>query len=99
MSHFCHHENYNLTRSDVIYLPAEDGRGIECCPHRNTPPPGTAVHPQCFPITIREADEFYGPHLERCMNFVRSVPAARPDCQLGPANQLNDVTHWIDWYG
>ncbi|XP_043244818.1 peroxidase-like isoform X2 [Amphibalanus amphitrite] len=86
--------DHDLAHTPIFQL--DDGHGIECCSKRNSPPPETPVHLQCLPITVRQADAFYGPHQERCMNFVRSVPSTRPACGLGPANQLNDLTHWID---
>jgi len=49
----------------------------------------------CNPIIIPDDDEFYGPKLQSCMNYVRSVPAMRPDCTFGPMEQ---VTAFIQPY-
>lgn len=46
---------------------------------------GDTDHPDCFPVI--------GPTGE-CMEFVRSAPA--PDCCLGPREQLNQQTSYID---
>ncbi|XP_060845760.1 peroxidase-like [Rhopalosiphum padi] len=50
----------------------------------------------CNPIIIPDDDEFYGPKLQSCMNYVRSVPAMRPDCTFGPMEQMNQATHYLD---
>lgn len=53
-------------------------------------------HPHCFPIEIPTADPFYGPRGVRCLNFVRSMIAPRLDCRIGYAEQMNQLTHFID---
>lgn len=53
-------------------------------------------HPHCFPIDIPAGDPFYGPRGVRCLNFVRSMIAPRQDCRLGYAEQMNQLTHFID---
>jgi len=42
----------------------------------------------CKPISIPNDDRFFkmGPH--GCMNYVRSLPAARSDCTFGPMEQV-----------
>ncbi|KAG7162792.1 Chorion peroxidase-like 6 [Homarus americanus] len=72
-----------------------NNQGIECCEngHIVNPPP----HPFCWPIDTT-GDPFYGPKGSNCMNFVRSMFAvgAGEDCTFGYAEQLNQITHWID---
>ena len=34
-----------------------------------------------------------------CMNFVRSQANVDLDCQPGPLQQINQVTHWLDGSG
>ena len=69
---------------------------IDCC----TPEGGILApelrHPHCFPIDILPQDPFYGPRGVRCLNFVRSMIAPRADCRIGYADQMNQLTHFID---
>ena len=51
-----------------------NGSSIRCCGQQE-------LHPECFPITVDENDEFYSDKAINCMDFVRSAPA--PQCQIG----------------
>lgn len=53
-------------------------------------------HPHCFPIDIPAKDPFYGPRGVRCLNFVRSMISPRIECRMGYAEQMNEITHFID---
>ncbi|UYV81294.1 hypothetical protein LAZ67_20000679 [Cordylochernes scorpioides] len=64
-----------LTRS-------QEGFGLLCC-HPEIQSNPRLMHPACLPITIPTNDPFYGPLGQTCMEFVRSLPAPRPDCTLG----------------
>lgn len=64
-----------------------DGGTISCC---NT---NTFTHPECFPVQLDPSDPFVRYNLT-CMEFVRSAPA--PTCCLGPREQLNQVSSFID---
>lgn len=57
-----------------------NGSAISCC--RRAAP----NHPECFPVL----EELSG----KCMEFVRSAPA--PNCCLGPRNQMNQASAYID---
>ncbi|XP_045583395.2 salivary peroxidase/catechol oxidase isoform X1 [Procambarus clarkii] len=82
---------------DFAHVPfptMENGMGIQCCPNGTMAP---TLHPRCFPIDTT-GDPFYGPRGSRCMNFIRSMLAVGPGpaCNFGYAQQLNQITHWID---
>nr|CAA62752.1 peroxinectin [Pacifastacus leniusculus] len=80
----------------VPFPTLENGDGIECCPN-GTQASGTLSHPRCFPIDLT-GDPFYGPLGSTCMNFVRSMVAVGVGsaCAFGYADELNQLTHWID---
>ncbi|XP_023309880.1 myeloperoxidase [Anoplophora glabripennis] len=64
-----------------------DGGTISCCSTESF------THPECFPVELDSSDPFVKYNLT-CMEFVRSAPA--PTCCLGPREQLNQVTSFID---
>ena len=77
-------------------IKVDSGEGITCC-KEELQTNEKLMHPACKPIIV-EGDPFYekfrdGPH---CLNFVRNSPAPRPGCTLGPREQLNTLTHWLD---
>ncbi len=52
-------------------------------------------HRDCFPIDVPEDDSFYSQYNQTCMEFVRSSPASRRDCSLGPRDQMNQaIVYW-----
>ncbi|XP_044257403.1 peroxidase [Tribolium madens] len=59
---------------------------IACCGQKIT-------HPECFPVTLAPFDPLTEFNLT-CMEFVRSAPAKT--CCLGPREQMNQVTAFID---
>ncbi|XP_022693148.1 uncharacterized protein LOC111262832 isoform X4 [Varroa jacobsoni] len=42
-------------------------------------------HPECFPVRVPEGDPTY-PH-KACLHYIRSTPAVRTGCTLGPREQ------------
>ena len=54
------------------------------------------LHPDCMPIRVENSDYFYSRHNATCMEFVRSSPAPRKDCSLGPRDQINQLTSYMD---
>ncbi|KAK3881472.1 hypothetical protein Pcinc_014084 [Petrolisthes cinctipes] len=81
---------------DIAFTPVnagDNGTTITCCSPEVIKNP-TLLHPECAPIDIPLDDPFYSAFGETCMEFVRSAPADR--CKLGPREQLNQRTHYID---
>ncbi|KAI4504208.1 hypothetical protein M0802_000679 [Mischocyttarus mexicanus] len=64
-----------------------NGSSISCCPP-------SVGHPECFPVSVGSGDPIYDVTEKTCMEFVRSAPA--PQCKIGPREQLNQVTAFID---
>lgn len=60
---------------------SSNGVPIQCCTGSD--------HPECFPVWDTSSDKE-----SICMEFVRSAPA--PSCCLGPRDQLNQATAYID---
>ena len=75
-----------------------NGQPIDCCSNGKNPfdltfdPDTVAV---CFPIQIPINDAFYKGK-KTCMNFARSETAPDMDCQPGPLQQVNQISHWLD---
>lgn len=80
----------------IVSFSTANQSNIDCCGQDGGSIPPEMRHPHCFPIDIPVADPFYGPRGVRCLNFVRSVIAPRLDCRLGYAEQMNQLTHFID---
>lgn len=53
---------------------------LKCCGH-------ASPHPECMAIEL-------GPSY--CLDYVRSLPASQPGCNLGPRDQLNLVSSYLD---
>ncbi|XP_071556227.1 salivary peroxidase/catechol oxidase [Temnothorax nylanderi] len=65
-----------------------NGSSIACCP------PLGRQHPECFPVRVNAGDPVHDLTGRTCMDFIRSAPA--PRCKLGPREQLNQVSAFID---
>lgn len=70
-----------------------NGTGIRCCPPEITP---ELRHPECMMIDIPGNDPFYQQFSQTCMEFVRTIVAPPPTCTLGPREQINSLTNYID---
>ncbi|KAK8387859.1 hypothetical protein O3P69_020046 [Scylla paramamosain] len=85
---------------DLTHVPIfrfDNNTGIECCSNEGRDfLDATLTHPSCFPIEIPANDPFHSQNSgRRCMNFVRSMISPR-DCNLGFAEQMNQITHFLD---
>ncbi|XP_057669934.1 peroxidase-like [Diorhabda carinulata] len=58
--------------------------------------PKELSHPSCLPIEIPENDWFFGKFDISCMEFLRSAPSTRINCDLGWREQINQATSFID---
>ncbi|CAG0891231.1 unnamed protein product [Cyprideis torosa] len=84
---------------DITHTPIHKGAnntGIRCCSNRGNFLTPELQHPACNPIPIAEDDKFFRQKGQVCMEFVRSLPAPRPDCTFGPREQMNQITGFID---
>lgn len=53
-------------------------------------------HPDCLPIPVSQGDSHLGPLGVRCLEFVRSSPAPKENCDFGSREQLSQVTSYLD---
>uniref|UniRef100_A0ABK9NGL7 Uncharacterized protein n=1 Tax=Glossina morsitans morsitans TaxID=37546 RepID=A0ABK9NGL7_GLOMM len=60
-----------------------------CCGGKN-------FHPSCFPIKVPFDDPWLSPLKIRCLEFLRSAPAQRADCELSWREQTNQASSFID---
>ncbi|KAE8751717.1 Chorion peroxidase-like-2 [Frankliniella occidentalis] len=85
--------DHDLTHTPISR--GQNGVGISCCQDGQVSDPRVS-HPDCFPIPVPRDDRFLAPFGERCMEFVRSLPAPRPECNFGPREQMNQITGFLD---
>ncbi|XP_064466102.1 uncharacterized protein LOC135377535 [Ornithodoros turicata] len=53
-------------------------------------------HPECFPIRVSQSDPSFSSRAQTCLEYARSCPALRTGCTLGPREQVNQVTSFLD---
>uniref|UniRef100_A0A0M3INE4 Chorion peroxidase n=1 Tax=Ascaris lumbricoides TaxID=6252 RepID=A0A0M3INE4_ASCLU len=53
------------------------------------------LHPECLPVIVDADDPRYGGFLS-CMPYARTTVAPRPFCALGPREQANQATSYLD---
>ncbi|GJQ68840.1 putative animal haem peroxidase [Trypoxylus dichotomus] len=89
---FVSHDMAHTVSSKMLH----SGENIKCCTTTDRKLSPRYTHPFCAPIEIPEDDKFYSKHGIKCMSYVRSVSTIRNSCTLGPLEQLNQATHFLD---
>ena len=88
--------DHDLAHTPLFRLSA-NATGVQCCMDDGSAPISKLVlHPECFPIEIPENDPFHAKFNQRCMHFVRSMPAPQLGCTFGYGEQMNQITHHLD---
>ena len=75
---------------DITHTPVVKGSeesGILCCENGEVITESSR-HRECFPISLPSNDHVFGKFGEKCMEFVRSMPAPRSGCNFGPREQV-----------
>ncbi|KAJ6643964.1 Peroxidase [Pseudolycoriella hygida] len=81
----------------VCFLPDVAGPGIQCCSQYYTRRLSEDIsHPACKPIDIPTNDTFYGQFEANCLNFISSQTTFSSKCEVGPAQQSNSVSAFLD---
>jgi len=89
--------DHDITHTPLFRLGNKNSSGIQCCMEDGSAPISRLVnHPECFPIQIPSNDPFFKRFGQRCMNFVRSMPAPQQTCTFGYGEQMNQITHFHD---
>jgi len=89
--------DHDTTHTPLFRLSYGQRDGIKCCKDDGSGPISQLIlHPECFPIEIPEEDPFYMQHGQRCMHFVRSMPAPQLGCSFGFGEQQNQITGFHD---
>ncbi|KAL1122797.1 hypothetical protein AAG570_003123 [Ranatra chinensis] len=81
-----------LISHDLSHTPqmtGYNGERLKCCGVEFS-----EFHPECFPIRLPDGDPVHGS--ARCQHYTRSASAPRPHCALGPREQLNEATAFLD---
>ncbi|XP_065567232.1 peroxidase-like [Artemia franciscana] len=86
--------DHDIAHTPVFRMP--NNSAIQCCSPYGDYVSKEYKHPHCFVVDILPGDPFYSQYGVKCLNFVRSMVAPRSDCAFGYAEQMNQVTHWID---
>ncbi|XP_071043918.1 uncharacterized protein [Parasteatoda tepidariorum] len=77
--------------SHVAQAGGFQGSRIKCCGVERS-----QFHPECYPIRIPQTDPVFGRRNQNCMEYTRTCSAPRIGCTLGPREQINQVTSFLD---
>ena len=84
--------------SHTSIIPGPNGTSIPCCtPEGKFFTDPKDMHFACLPVAVPRDDPFYAQHGVECLPFTRAVPSKNFDCTFGYAQQMNQLTHVIDW--
>ncbi|XP_049772469.1 peroxidase-like [Schistocerca cancellata] len=78
------------------------GNNVACCRSDGGSLSPRHHHPSCMAMDLTdhlpngERNQQYWKGEVRCIHYARSAPAMRPDCRLGPLEQMNAATHYLD---
>lgn len=92
LTHLAAHFGEFIAR-DLHYVPIMKGKDqsrFDCCNFDDI------THQICMPISIPDDDYFFMKHRRDCMSFTRSLPTPAVNCKMGPREQLNQNTHYLD---
>ncbi|RWS27512.1 peroxidase-like protein [Leptotrombidium deliense] len=64
---------------------------FDCCNH-----PPEQRHPDCLLIDIPPNDPFFKFFKRNCMDIMRTMPALKYGCTLGPRNLANKISSYLD---
>ncbi|CAG9579728.1 unnamed protein product [Danaus chrysippus] len=85
---------------DLVHTPVRKtyhtDKAIRCCDNSGWPLTPRYQHPSCMPITVSDTDPVYKEQRVTCMEYTRSVTTYRGDCTFGAAEQMNQVSHFLD---
>uniref|UniRef100_A0A7E4VZX5 Chorion peroxidase n=1 Tax=Panagrellus redivivus TaxID=6233 RepID=A0A7E4VZX5_PANRE len=93
---FAHFVYSDLTHIASNQIVTDSGRQVQlpCC--GNIFPPNEGIrHPECAPIGIPKSDPRLSDFID-CIPYARSVTAPREGCPLGPRQQANLATSFLD---
>ncbi|XP_028127877.1 heme peroxidase 2-like [Diabrotica virgifera virgifera] len=83
--------------TSVVKSRGFNGSVPRCCDKsENKVLPEPLLHPSCLPIEVPEDDWFFSKFKIGCMEFLRSAPSTRINCDLGWREQINQATSFID---
>ena len=94
MGQFIAHDFTEITVFRPLQVQAVGG-GFDCCSPDVLANPNLE-HPECYAMQIPKDDPYYSRFGVKCMNFLRAVPVPFFDCSVGPREQMNTATAYID---